>query len=26
MVTGESIRIKINDEVGPYFQTIRGLR
>jgi hypothetical protein len=26
MVTGGSVRIKINDEIGPYFQTKRGLR
>jgi hypothetical protein len=26
MVTGGSVGIKINDEIGPYFQTERGLR
>ena len=26
MVTGGSVRIKVNDEIGPYFQTKRGLR
>jgi hypothetical protein len=26
MVTGGSVGIKINDEVGPYFQTKHGLR
>jgi hypothetical protein len=26
MVTGGSVGIKINDEIGPYFQTKRGLR
>jgi hypothetical protein len=26
MVTGDSVRIKVNDEVGHYFQTKRGLR
>lgn len=25
MVTGGSVGIKINDEIGPYFQTKRGL-
>ena len=25
MVTGESVGIKVNDEIGPYFQTKRGL-
>ena len=26
MVTGGSLGIKVNDEIGPYFQTKRGLR
>jgi hypothetical protein len=26
MVTGGSVGLKINDEIGPYFQTKRGLR
>jgi len=26
MISGESVGIKVNDEIGPYFQTKRGLR
>ena len=26
MVTGESVGIKVNDDIGPYFQTKRGFR
>jgi hypothetical protein len=26
MVTGGSVGIKVNDEIGPYFQTKRGLK
>jgi hypothetical protein len=26
MVSGRSVGIKVNDDIGPYFQTKRGLR